>query len=191
MDTNSCSFSFVLTNAFCLLSSSDTVYHLLVQQSALISYGKGINLDIWPHSWVFCHAAICDRQTSQCQGEVFSTTSVSLTVLANGGWYLQFKIVVFWVLKIICLICLLIAILVFSSFFLFVHWCSTTISSIQDKQWNFSFTLVWNTVVWLVLVNFFVKIVTSTAQEYLRNQQDIEMELITDSSPPSHSKTNK
>ncbi|KAG8078139.1 hypothetical protein GUJ93_ZPchr0007g4148 [Zizania palustris] len=56
-------------------------------------------------------------------------------------------------------------------------------SQMEDKQWNFSFALVWNTVVWLVLVNFFVKIVTSTAQEYLKRQQDIEMELIADSSP--------
>ncbi|KAL5222070.1 hypothetical protein ABZP36_026783 [Zizania latifolia] len=58
-------------------------------------------------------------------------------------------------------------------------------SQTEDKQWNFSFALVWNTVVWLVLVNFFVKIVTSTAQEYLKRQQDIEMELIADSSPES------
>ncbi|KAL6845255.1 hypothetical protein ACP4OV_024750 [Aristida adscensionis] len=60
-------------------------------------------------------------------------------------------------------------------------------SQMEDKQWNFSFTLVWNTVVWLVLVNFFIKIITSTAQDYLKRQQDIEMELITDSDP---SKTN-
>uniref|UniRef100_A0A0D9V6G6 Vacuole membrane protein KMS1 n=1 Tax=Leersia perrieri TaxID=77586 RepID=A0A0D9V6G6_9ORYZ len=63
-------------------------------------------------------------------------------------------------------------------------------SQMEDNQWNFSFTLVWNTVVWLVLVNFFIKIVTSTAQEYLKKQQDIEMELITDSSPQSQSKIN-
>ncbi|XBI19606.1 hypothetical protein VPH35_061078 [Triticum aestivum] len=63
-------------------------------------------------------------------------------------------------------------------------------SQMEDKQWNFSFALVWNTVVWLVLVNFFIKIVTSTAQDYRKRQQDIEMELITDSSPQNHSKTN-
>ncbi|KAL5228081.1 hypothetical protein ABZP36_016346 [Zizania latifolia] len=63
-------------------------------------------------------------------------------------------------------------------------------SQMEDKQWNFSFTLVWNTVVWLVLVNFFVKIITSTAQDYLKKQQDIEMELITDSSPQRQSKIN-
>ncbi|KAL6616169.1 hypothetical protein ACP70R_038439 [Stipagrostis hirtigluma subsp. patula] len=63
-------------------------------------------------------------------------------------------------------------------------------SQMEDKQWNFSFTLVWNTIVWLVLVNFFIKIITSTAQDYLKKQQDIEMELITDSSSPDHSKAN-
>ncbi|XP_062223063.1 vacuole membrane protein KMS1-like [Phragmites australis] len=60
-------------------------------------------------------------------------------------------------------------------------------SQMEDKQWNFSFTLVWNTVVWLVLVNFFIKIITSTAQDYLKKQQDIEMELITDTSSPDNS----
>uniref|UniRef100_A0A0E0C8H8 Peptidase M16 N-terminal domain-containing protein n=1 Tax=Oryza meridionalis TaxID=40149 RepID=A0A0E0C8H8_9ORYZ len=64
---------------------------------------------------------------------------------------------------------------------------ATSSSKMEDTQWNFSFTLVWNTVVWLVLVNFFIKIVTSTAQEYLKKQQDIEMELITDSSPQTAS----
>ncbi|XP_062207068.1 vacuole membrane protein KMS1-like isoform X3 [Phragmites australis] len=63
-------------------------------------------------------------------------------------------------------------------------------SQMEDKQWNFSFTLVWNSIVWLVLVNFFVKIITSTAQDYLKKQQDIELELITDSPTPDHSNTN-
>ncbi|TVU01835.1 hypothetical protein EJB05_05740 [Eragrostis curvula] len=63
-------------------------------------------------------------------------------------------------------------------------------SQMEDKQWNFSFTLVWNTIVWLVLVNFFVKIITSTAQDYLKKQQDMEMELHTNSSHTDHSETN-
>jgi hypothetical protein len=63
-------------------------------------------------------------------------------------------------------------------------------SQAEDKQWNFSFAFIWNTVVWLVLMNFFIKIVTSTAQDYRKKQQDVEMELITDSSSLSHSKTN-
>ncbi|KAJ3696085.1 hypothetical protein LUZ60_001462 [Juncus effusus] len=54
---------------------------------------------------------------------------------------------------------------------------STSSSSSQPtgKKWNLSFTLVWNTVIWLMVVNFFVTIVTSTAQKYLKNQQDLEM----------------
>ncbi|KAM0925827.1 hypothetical protein ACQ4PT_003971 [Festuca glaucescens] len=63
-------------------------------------------------------------------------------------------------------------------------------SQIEDKQWNFSFASIWNSVVWLVLMNFFIKIVTSTAQDYRKRQQDVEMELITDSSSLGHSKTN-
>ncbi|KAK3165622.1 hypothetical protein QOZ80_1AG0035660 [Eleusine coracana subsp. coracana] len=63
-------------------------------------------------------------------------------------------------------------------------------SQMEEKSWNFSFTLVWNSIVWLVLVNFFIKIITSTAQDYLKRQQDIEMELLTDSSPLAHSETN-
>ncbi|WVZ68621.1 hypothetical protein U9M48_017540 [Paspalum notatum var. saurae] len=63
-------------------------------------------------------------------------------------------------------------------------------SQIEEKQWNFSFTFVWNSIVWLVLLNFFVKIITSTAQDYLKKQQDRETELISDSPPPDQSKTN-
>ncbi|KAJ1274821.1 hypothetical protein BS78_05G089800 [Paspalum vaginatum] len=63
-------------------------------------------------------------------------------------------------------------------------------SQMEEKQWNFSFTFVWNSIVWLVLLNFFVKIITSTAQDYLKKQQDREMELISDSPPPDQSKTN-
>ncbi|KAJ0982302.1 hypothetical protein J5N97_010557 [Dioscorea zingiberensis] len=56
---------------------------------------------------------------------------------------------------------------------------ATATSDIQgEKQWNMSFSLIWNSVVWLMLVNFFIKIVTSTAQRYLKNQQDIELKLL-------------
>ncbi|WVZ53831.1 hypothetical protein U9M48_004721 [Paspalum notatum var. saurae] len=63
-------------------------------------------------------------------------------------------------------------------------------SQIEEKQWSFSFTFVWNSIVWLVLLNFFVKIITSTAQDYLKKQHDGEMELISDTPPPDQSKTN-
>jgi antibiotic biosynthesis monooxygenase (ABM) superfamily enzyme len=45
------------------------------------------------------------------------------------------------------------------------------------KKWDFSIASVWNTVVWLMLMNFFVKFVTSTAQSYLKTQQEKENEI--------------
>ncbi|CAJ2650974.1 unnamed protein product [Trifolium pratense] len=51
--------------------------------------------------------------------------------------------------------------------------------NIQVKKWDFSFTSIWNTVVWLMLVNFFVKIVNSTAQTYLKKQQESELAALT------------
>lgn len=46
---------------------------------------------------------------------------------------------------------------------------------IQVKSWDLSFASVWNSIVWLMLLNFFVKIVNSTAQRYLKKQQEIEI----------------
>ncbi|GFY85086.1 SNARE associated Golgi protein family [Actinidia rufa] len=43
------------------------------------------------------------------------------------------------------------------------------------KNWDLSFTSIWNTIVWLMILNFFVKIVTSTAQRYLKKQQEKEL----------------
>lgn len=40
------------------------------------------------------------------------------------------------------------------------------------NKWDFSFASIWNTVVWFMLMNFFVKIVNSTAQRYLKKEQD-------------------
>jgi len=74
----------------------DSLYCVLVQQSALVSCREGINLDIWSHSWVFCHPAICDCQTPCCKGQVSVATSSSLIILTNGGWCLQFKPMIFW-----------------------------------------------------------------------------------------------
>ncbi|KAI5423485.1 vacuole membrane protein KMS1 [Lathyrus oleraceus] len=45
----------------------------------------------------------------------------------------------------------------------------------QGKKWDFSFTSIWNTVVWLMLMNFFIKIVNSTAQTHLKKQQESEV----------------
>ncbi|WOK95478.1 hypothetical protein Cni_G04185 [Canna indica] len=43
------------------------------------------------------------------------------------------------------------------------------------KQWNLSFTTVWNSVIFLMLMNFFLKIVTATAKRYLKEQQEREL----------------
>ncbi|KAJ3698849.1 hypothetical protein LUZ61_002554 [Rhynchospora tenuis] len=52
---------------------------------------------------------------------------------------------------------------------------SSATSQVKGAKWNLSFTLVWNTVIWLMVAHFFVTIVTSTAQRYLKNQQDKEI----------------
>lgn len=46
-------------------------------------------------------------------------------------------------------------------------------SNIKVKKWDFSFASIWNTVVWFMLMNFFVKIVNSTAQRHLKKEQEI------------------
>ncbi|KAI4311277.1 hypothetical protein MLD38_036183 [Melastoma candidum] len=53
---------------------------------------------------------------------------------------------------------------------------SPTPSDANAKKWNLSFASIWNSIVWLVLVNFFIKIVTATAQGYLKKQQDQELD---------------
>ncbi|XP_065044479.1 vacuole membrane protein KMS1-like isoform X1 [Musa acuminata AAA Group] len=50
-----------------------------------------------------------------------------------------------------------------------------TLSDGMAKQWNLSFTTIWNTFIWLMLMNFFVKIVTATAKRYLEEQQELEL----------------
>ncbi|XP_061338621.1 vacuole membrane protein KMS1-like [Gastrolobium bilobum] len=55
--------------------------------------------------------------------------------------------------------------------------------NIQRKKWDFSFASVWNTVVWLMLINFFVKIVNATAQRYLKKRQENELAASTNTSP--------
>ncbi|XP_017224685.1 vacuole membrane protein KMS1 [Daucus carota subsp. sativus] len=50
---------------------------------------------------------------------------------------------------------------------------ATTNSKVNS--WDLSFALIWNAVVWMMLINFLVKIVTSTAQRYLKKQQEEEL----------------
>ncbi|KAG1368763.1 vacuole membrane protein KMS1 [Cocos nucifera] len=48
-------------------------------------------------------------------------------------------------------------------------------SAPKAKQWNLTITTIWNTFIWLMLMNFTVKIVQSTAQKHLKRQQDLEL----------------
>ena len=57
----------------------------------------------------------------------------------------------------------------------------------QGKKWDFSFASVWNTVVWLMLMNFFVKIVNATSQRYLKKQQETQLAALTEKSTPTDS----
>ncbi|KAF8394411.1 hypothetical protein HHK36_020619 [Tetracentron sinense] len=59
-------------------------------------------------------------------------------------------------------------------------------SNIKVKNWAVSFASIWNTVVWLMLVNNFVKIVTATAQKFLKEQQDKELAALTELSVLKH-----
>ncbi|XP_019423798.1 PREDICTED: vacuole membrane protein KMS1-like isoform X1 [Lupinus angustifolius] len=51
--------------------------------------------------------------------------------------------------------------------------------NVKGKRLNFSFASIWNTIVWLMLINFFVKIVNATAQRYLKKQQERELAALT------------
>ncbi|XP_049351570.1 vacuole membrane protein KMS1-like isoform X6 [Solanum verrucosum] len=52
---------------------------------------------------------------------------------------------------------------------------SPPVSSAKAKKWDLSLGSVWNTVVWLMLLNFSAKIVNTTAKGYLREQQEKEL----------------
>ena len=50
----------------------------------------------------------------------------------------------------------------------------------QMEKWELSIASIWNTVVWLVLINFTFQIITATAQSYLKNQQEEEIVMLKD-----------
>lgn len=62
---------------------------------------------------------------------------------------------------------------------------STDLPEGKGKLWNLSFTTVWNAVIWLMLMNFFVKIVTDTAQGYLKQQQELQFKKLSASKDSS------
>ncbi|CAN6225747.1 unnamed protein product [Urochloa humidicola] len=58
--------------------------------------------------------------------------------------------------------------------FLSAHVAASASIAVKGK-WNLSFSLIWNTIVWLMIINFITQIVTSTAQGYLRTKQELEI----------------
>ncbi|KAK6233111.1 hypothetical protein SCA6_003184 [Theobroma cacao] len=65
-------------------------------------------------------------------------------------------------------------------------------SNIKVKRWDLSLASMWNTVVWLMLLNFFIKIVTATARNFLKEQQEKELITLSNHYPelnPSASKS--
>ncbi|KAK6915578.1 SNARE associated Golgi protein [Dillenia turbinata] len=48
-------------------------------------------------------------------------------------------------------------------------------SETKVKKWDLSFASVWNTVVWLILMNFCIKIVNATAQSFLEEEHEKEL----------------
>lgn len=57
-------------------------------------------------------------------------------------------------------------------------------TNVQVKKWGLSFASIWNTVVWLVLLNFFFKIVNATAQSFQQKQQEMKVNSSTSKKSP-------
>ncbi|KAM7274371.1 hypothetical protein ACFE04_029035 [Oxalis oulophora] len=56
------------------------------------------------------------------------------------------------------------------------------VSTNTGKKWGLSLASIWNTVVWLMLLNFSVKIVTATAQSFLKERQEKELSKLSNDS---------
>lgn len=50
--------------------------------------------------------------------------------------------------------------------------------SLKANKWDFSFGTIWNTFVWLMLIGFLNKIITSTAQSFLEEKQKEKVEAL-------------
>ncbi|PNT06273.1 hypothetical protein POPTR_013G021700v4 [Populus trichocarpa] len=61
------------------------------------------------------------------------------------------------------------------------------VSNVEVKKWDFSFASIWNTVIWLMLISFFFKIVRETAQSFLKERHEKELTLAKSSSASSPS----
>lgn len=62
----------------------------------------------------------------------------------------------------------------------------------KAEQWNFSFSFMWNTVIWLMLMGFFSEIITGTAQRFLKERQRTTINALTsEENPKSRSANSK
>ncbi|KAK8515295.1 hypothetical protein V6N12_075340 [Hibiscus sabdariffa] len=63
--------------------------------------------------------------------------------------------------------------------------------NIKVNKWGLSVASIWNTVVWLMLLNMVVKIVTATAQNFLKEQQEKELITLSNNSSESNPSASK
>lgn len=62
----------------------------------------------------------------------------------------------------------------------------------KAEHWNFSFAFMWNTFIWLMLMGFFSKIITETAQGFLKERQRTTINALTsEENPKSRSANSK
>nr|GEW94349.1 vacuole membrane protein KMS1-like [Tanacetum cinerariifolium] len=54
----------------------------------------------------------------------------------------------------------------------------SNIKASQCETWDLSFASIWNSIIWLMLLNLFSTIITSTAQSYLKKEHEKEMALM-------------
>ncbi|KAE8678958.1 Vacuole membrane protein KMS1 [Hibiscus syriacus] len=64
-------------------------------------------------------------------------------------------------------------------------------ANIKVNKWDLSVASIWNTVVWLMLLNFFIKIVTAASQNFLKEQQEKELVALSNDSFESNLSTSK
>ncbi|GAB2277489.1 meiotic spindle pole body protein Kms1 [Dionaea muscipula] len=57
--------------------------------------------------------------------------------------------------------------------------------NVKVNRWNVTLGSIWNTVVWLMLINFVIKIINTTAQSSLKDQQEKEIVSMTNSHEPN------
>ncbi|XP_021817511.1 vacuole membrane protein KMS1-like [Prunus avium] len=72
----------------------------------------------------------------------------------------------------------------------YMHASPPVPSNSKEKKWDLSFSSIWNTVVWLMLMNFFIKIVTATAQSVLKEEHEKELTALSNKPHTSEQKNN-